>query len=158
MNLPIRKIVLTSSLLFLIIAAAKIISAFSESKILAMPDPVLNIPYKYLFLIVGGLELAVACICLFSQTNIIYKVGLLAWFSTILLTYRIGLYLIAYQRPCACLGNLTDSLHIKPELADRVMVVILAYLLITSYACLFTFWGPKRALKDGNSEVMVGSE
>jgi hypothetical protein len=41
-----------------------------------------------------------------------------------------------WKRPCGCLGNLTDALHISPVLADDIMKVVLAYLFISSYGLL----------------------
>jgi hypothetical protein len=38
------------------------------------------------------------------------------------------------------LGNLTDALHISPQTGDIAMKIILAYLLIGSYATLFWLW------------------
>jgi len=50
--------------------------------------------------------------------------------------YRLGLWWMHWHRPCSCLGNLTDALHISPQVADNVMKVLLAYLLIGSYGLL----------------------
>jgi hypothetical protein len=69
---------------------------------------------------------------------------LVAWLATSLLAYRIGLVAVGYHRPCPCLGNLTDALHIPPQIADTAMKIILAYLLIGSYATLFWLWRQHR--------------
>jgi cbb3-type cytochrome oxidase subunit 3 len=42
------------------------------------------------------------------------------------------------------MGNLADALHIPPQIADTAMKIILAYLLIGSYATLFWLWRQKR--------------
>jgi len=42
------------------------------------------------------------------------------------------------------MGNLTDALHIPPQIADTAMKIILAYLLIGSYASLFWLWRQHR--------------
>jgi hypothetical protein len=67
----------------------------------------------------------------------------LAWLSTSFLIYRFGLVWAGYHKPCPCLGNLTDALHIPPQTADTAMKIILAYLLIGSYATLFWLWRQK---------------
>jgi hypothetical protein len=45
-----------------------------------------------------------------------------------------------WHRPCNCLGNLTDALHISPQTADNIMKLLLAYLLIGSYGLMFWRW------------------
>jgi len=40
--------------------------------------------------------------------------------------------------------NLTDALHIPPQTAEMAMKIILAYLLIGSYATLFWLWRQRK--------------
>ena len=96
-----------------------------------------------MFCIAGIIELAVAYICLFTK-NISLQAGLVAVLSTNFLLYRFGLWLVGWHSPCLCLGNLTDALHISPETADTAMKIVLAYLLIGSYATLFWLWKEKK--------------
>jgi hypothetical protein len=42
------------------------------------------------------------------------------------------------------MGYFTDALHIPPQTADTVMKIILAYLLIGSYATLFWLWQQRK--------------
>ena len=51
-----------------------------------------------------------------------------------------GLWYLGWQRPCSCLGNLTDTLHISPHVADVAMKIVLAYLLVGSYGGLLCLW------------------
>jgi hypothetical protein len=44
---------------------------------------------------------------------------------------------LAIAKPCKCLGNLTDAIHIPPQTAESVMKITLAYLLVGSYVTLF---------------------
>jgi hypothetical protein len=92
---------------------------------------------------VGGIEVAVALVCIFSKRTWL-PAGLVAWLATGFLAYRIGLVAVGYHRPCSCMGNLTDALHIPPQTADTAMKIILAYLLIGSYASLFWLWRQHR--------------
>jgi hypothetical protein len=82
-------------------------------------------------------------VCIFSKRTWL-PAGLLAWLATSFLIYRIGLVAIGYHRPCHCLGNLTDALHIPPQTADTAMKIILAYLLLGSYATLFWLWTQRK--------------
>lgn len=120
-------------------ACAKLISSFGGGRILQYPDPILGIPFWQIFWLSGILELAVASICFFAK-RVELKSGLVAWLATSFLLYRLGLMWIGYSKPCSCLGNLTDALHIPPQTADTAMKIILAYLLIGSYASLFWLW------------------
>ena len=88
---------------------------------------------------VAFLSTVVAFICFYSR-NYVLRVGLVAWLATNILLYRVGLSLVHYEKPCSCLGTLTEALHIPPQTADNIMKIILAYLLIGSYACLFWLW------------------
>jgi hypothetical protein len=133
----------SSGLLLLITALAKIISATSSAQIMAISAPIVNISYRDLFIMVGLAEFMVA-ICLLFGKNLDLQVSLLAWLSTNILIYRIGLIWVGYHKPCSCLGNLTDALHIPPQTADTAMKIILAYLLIGSYATLFWLWRQRR--------------
>jgi hypothetical protein len=84
---------------------------------------------------------------------------LLAWLATSFLFYRFGLLLTGYHKPCGCLGNITDALHISPKNVDVGMKVILFYLLFGSYASLFWIWKQKRRLVLGAplNDKTVGS-
>ena len=61
---------------------------------------------------------------------------MIAGLSTLFAVYRIGLWSLGWHRPCSCLGNLTDALHLSPVIVDNVMKVLLAYLMIGSYSIL----------------------
>jgi hypothetical protein len=144
----------SAGLLLLFTAIAKIVSACGSARILQTPDPVLSIPFQDLFWIVGSLELLVAFFCLWGK-RLALPIGLVAWLATNFLAYRIALVTVDWHKPCSCLGNLTDALHISPQTADTAMKIILAYLLMGSYATLFWIWRqPKMA---GSSAVGAAS-
>ena len=85
-----------------------------------------------------GVE-GIALVCFFSKRQTL-ALGLVAWMSTNFVVYRLGLWWMDWKKPCNCLGNLTDALHISPQTADNIMKVILAYLLIGSYGLLIWRW------------------
>jgi hypothetical protein len=122
-------------MLLFVTAAAKLISSFGNAKILEQPEPILGISFRCLFWIVGIIELLVSFFCFFCKCLWV-RLGLIAWLATNFLGYRITLDLIGYHRPCLCLGNLTDALHISPQMASVAMEIILLYLLIGSYGSL----------------------
>ena len=48
---------------------AKLWSAFGEVKLLTVVDPILGIQFKCLMLAVGGAEVVIAAVCLFTKAN-----------------------------------------------------------------------------------------
>lgn len=135
--------IVSSGILLFLTAIAKLISAGGSARILQEPDPILTFKYYHVFWIVGLFELAAALICIFGK-KIELQAGLVALLATNFVFYRLGLIWVGYRRPCKCFGNLTDALHIPPQTADTAMKIILAYLLIGSYATLFWLWRQKR--------------
>jgi len=139
----IRFFVCSGCALLFFTSAAKLVSSFGGAGILQSIDPIFLISFRKLFRIFGAFELVMVCLCLLvKQTEL--KIIIIAWLSTSFLIYRSGLLLLGWQRPCHCLGNLTDTLHISPQSADTAMKIILAYLLIGSYATLFWLWRQQR--------------
>ncbi|MCW5555320.1 MAG: hypothetical protein KIS67_24560 [Verrucomicrobiae bacterium] len=119
--------------------AAKLWSALGTSKFLAAVDPILGIKFGQLLLAVGLAEIAVALVCCLSKRQTL-ALGLVAWLATNFLVYRVGLWWMDWKRPCGCLGNLTDALHLSPQAAENIMKVLLAYLLIGSYGLVIWRW------------------
>jgi hypothetical protein len=139
-----RLFILSAGVLLFLVAAAKLISSFGTATVLRMPDPILSIPFRQVFRVVGLLELIITAVCFFSK-NIELRVGLVAGLATTFVLYRLGLLWVGYHKPCNCLGSMTSELHISSAFADTIMKIILAYLLIGSYAALFwLFWRQRR--------------
>lgn len=133
----------SAGVLLLTTSTAKLISASGSARILQTSDPVLFLSFRDVFWVVGTIELVVAFICFFGK-RLGLQVGLVAWLTTYFVVYRLGLLWVGYQKPCSCMGDLTDALHISPQVADNAMKIVLAYLLLGSYATLFWLWKEKR--------------
>src|SRR4051812_40624213 len=116
MRLATRWFLYSVGVILALTAAAKFVSAMGNARILQSPDPIFGIPFRSVFWIVGGIEIVVALVCLFGR-RLNLGSGAVAWLATSFVFYRIGLLWVGYQRPCTCLGNLTDALHIRPETA-----------------------------------------
>jgi hypothetical protein len=140
---PIRFFMKSVGILLIITAVAKLISSAGNARILQIEDPIFYVPFRIMFQLIGSLELAVASICIFGR-RVGMQAVLVAWLATSFAVYRLGLLWIGYHKPCSCLGNLTDTLHIAPQTADTAMKIILAYLLIGSYATLFWLWRQRK--------------
>jgi len=103
----------------------------------------MGISFGHLMLAVGGIELVIASICPFDKYETL-KLELIAWLGTSFVVYRLGLCWMEWRKPCSCLGNLTDALHIQPQTADTAIKIILVYLLAGSYTCLFWLWRQRK--------------
>jgi len=127
----------------LMTALAKFVSGNGTAQVLQVSDPIFGIPFNNMLRLVGGFELIAAGICLFYKRTALQAV-LIAWLATSFLAYRLALLRIDYHGPCGCLGNLTGAIHMPAETAGLVLKIILIYLLIGSYACLFYCWRRNR--------------
>lgn len=137
-SLP-KGFILSAGAILVVTGIAKVWSFFGSSKLLAVADPIVGVPFGTLLLAVGLAEMALAVVCFFSQRPLL-AVMLVAWLSTNFFVYRLGLSWMGWHKPCNCLGSLTDALHISPQTADNIMKVVLAYLLIGSYGLLIWHW------------------
>jgi len=148
----------SAGFLLLITAAGKLVSAAGHAHILENEDPLLSISFRRVFETVGLFEVVIALFCFFGKRPIL-KAVLVAWLATNFLVYRLGLLWIGYHKPCSCMGNLTDALHIPPEIAGIAMKIILFYLLLGSYATWFWLWRRDGKVKRSmqNSEAMAGT-
>lgn len=131
--------VISFGIVLAITGLAKVAASWGSSPALDVLDPLLTIKFKHLLVVVGAIEAIIGFSCLRSRARSSSAL-LVAWLATNLLVYRLGLWFIDWRRPCGCLGNLTDLLHISPQLADNTMKGMLAYLLVGSYASLFWLW------------------
>lgn len=133
-------IVLASSGLILgLTGVAKLWSALGTSRALIIADPLLGISYEHLLAVVAVIEIVAATLCFFGRSREV-AVASVAYLSTNFLIYRIGLWWIGWKQPCGCMGSLTDALHIRPQTADHIALVLLIYMATASYALLFRQW------------------
>ena len=131
---------------FFTTAFAKIMSALGDAGILHGPDPIFGLEIRTVLLVAASIESIVALVCLRGMRSTL-QVGLVLWLSNTFVLYRVGLWIVKYDKPCPCLGTMTDALHISPQAADLAMKILLAYLLIGSYGILFWQWRQGRAQK-----------
>jgi len=150
-NICAKWFVIVVATILAIAGIAKIWASFGSVKSLSVTDPITGIQFRHLFLLVGVAELATASICLFRKTSEMSLV-LIAWIATSFAMYRLGLWWIDWKKPCGCLGNLTDAIHISPQAADNAMKVILACMLIGSYGTLLWLWKEKRKSRSAAAE------
>lgn len=129
----------SAGVLLLLLGCAKLVSSGSSEKILDLYNPVFPMTFRCLLIVAAGLEILVSIIC-FCKTSSALKMVAVGWISTNFLLYRIALHVVDYHKPCKCLGDLTDALHLSSQTAEMFTTIILAYLLIGSYVTLFWLW------------------
>ncbi len=132
-----NRFVFAAGVVLLITGFAKLWSAFSGVKLLDVADPLLGLPFRFLMLAAGVLEVAVAAACFFSSRPE-FTASLVVWLATSFGIYRLGLWWMDWNRPCPCLGNFADALHLSPAVTDGVLKAALAYLLVVGYASLYS--------------------
>ncbi|MEJ5236739.1 MAG: hypothetical protein WHT82_00120 [Limisphaera sp.] len=125
----IRGFVWSAGMVLLVTGLAKVWSSLEPSRAMEVQDPVLGVPFRWLMLAVGWLEVMVAAVCLVGG-RLQMALGLVGWLAGNLALYRLGLSWMDWKAPCGCLGHLTDALGVSPVTADRVMKVVLVYLLL----------------------------
>jgi predicted RNA-binding Zn-ribbon protein involved in translation (DUF1610 family) len=136
-----------------ILLAAALIRFFIATghlPVLALPDPMLGISLRFALLIVGGIELTFALICLFGK-NVRLQTGFLAWLSTCFVVFWLGLFWMHCHLQGTCLGSLNDPLNLSRGAIGYVMRFIPVCLLLGSYAALLHLW----LAKAGKAEDMV---
>lgn len=140
---PYRLYYFSVGILMLITSSAKLVSAVGTMHILDINEPIFHISFRHVFWVAGLFELFIALFC-FLDVQMWYQAGMVACLATNFVFYRLGLIWIGWRKPCSCMGNLTDVLHIPPQAADTAMKIILAYLLIGSYTTLFWLWRQRK--------------
>jgi hypothetical protein len=126
----------TAGAVLLATGTAKVWSSFGHAKVIAVPDPILGLPFGELMALVGGAELVVAVLCFCASVDLSLKIGLVAWLATNFLIYRVALWCIGWHHPCNCMGALAGAIHLPDQVADRIMKGVLVYLLVGSYVLL----------------------
>jgi hypothetical protein len=140
----------SAGVILLITALAKLLSAGGSARILSQSDPIFKISFRWLLTIVGIFELAVAAFCFFAN-RLRAQATVLAWLGTNFVFYRFSLFWIGYHKPCPCLGQLTDVLHVSPQIADGALKCILTYLIFGSYGTLLWLTVQSRRAKKCNA-------
>jgi len=142
-----RLFILSAGVILFITGAAKIVSALGRVPILGKPDPIFGIPFNYLLLSVGLMELVIAVLCL-TSANQNLALGLVGALSVNFFGYRAGLWIIHWPGYCPCLGTLTQALHLSRHHANVLTGIILSYLLLGSFSFLaWSWWALKRKVR-----------
>lgn len=142
----IKLFIYSAGAVLLAAALERLLIATGNVQALALPEPVLGIPLRHAVLMIGGLELVVALICLFGkQTGL--QIGWLAWLATDFVLYRIGLFAMHCHPQATCIGSITDPLHFSRGTMGILIGFLPFYLLLGSYAVAIWLWLEGRRAK-----------
>jgi hypothetical protein len=124
--------------LLLIVSVGKFYSAINPPMSLLEAEPVFRISLRTLFIIAASTEGVVGVLCLLRAPGIATSL-LILWLSCLFLSYRFALYLLGYNGPCNCMGELTERLHISSSTGDMIMRVLLLFMLLGGIATFNNF-------------------
>jgi hypothetical protein len=129
MNVParlVRRYFNSVAAILLVTAVAKLGSAFGHARILDAEEPVFGLGFRHVFIGAAVLEILVAFVCAFAP-SVRARAMVLAWVGASFVIYRVAIYFIGYQKPCPCLGTLTEAIGLSPTVADTTLKVLLVY-------------------------------
>jgi hypothetical protein len=135
-----RRFLIAAGMILAITGLAKLFTVTGDTTLLRVNDPIFGVEFRYLMFGVGLAELLVSGFCFFSRWEG-FSTLMVAWIASGFLAYRIGIRVVGWERPCGCLGNLTDVLRISPHVAEWISIGLLGFLLAGSYG---TFLGLNR--------------
>ena len=135
----IKPFIYSAGGILLAAALIRFVIAAGNAQVLALPEPMLGIPLRYAVLAVGAFELVVALICLFGK-RIGLQIGWLAWLATNYVVFWLGLVWQHCSPQGACIGGLTDPLHIYHGTTGYVFEFMPFGLLLGSCAAAAALW------------------
>lgn len=132
----------------LLTATGKLLMALGNARPLDMPSPIIGfLSNRELISLAAGSEVAIAILILSNLTGLRLALGAVAVLATVFVGYRLMLWLTGFHGYCDCLGNITDSLNLRPEQADRIALGMLLYFLVGSCTFLVGAWRCGLALR-----------
>jgi hypothetical protein len=132
-----RLFTLSASVVLALTGLAKIYSGFGKAHLLEVADPIFGTAFRVTMVSTGSLELVVAVVCLLD-TRLSAAPALVTLLGSSFLIYRAGLHWTGWHKPCNCLGTLTDSIGLSPDIADFLLKTISAYLFVGGYILLLS--------------------
>jgi hypothetical protein len=127
-----RRFLVVAGIILAVTGFAKLFTVTGDTTLLQVADPIFGVEFRYLMAAVGMLELIIAGLCFFSKNETLNTL-MVAWLASGFLLYRIGIRALDWERPCGCLGSLTDIFQLSPQTADRIAIGLLGFLLVGSY-------------------------
>jgi hypothetical protein len=130
-----RRFLIAAGIILAVTGLAKLFTLTGDTTLLRVRDPIFGVEFRSLMAMVGIIEIFIAGFCVFSKRGVMSTI-MVAGISSGFLLYRVGIRSVDWQRPCGCLGNITDVFGIAPQVAEQISVGLLAFLLVGSYGLL----------------------
>jgi len=127
-------VVVKVSIISLLVATGvlKLVTCVSEVPMLGIESTVLApLTVRQVVGLAALLELGVASFMVVSRSLLLCGVAGL-WFSTVLVIYRLSREFLNAGEPCHCLGSLSKWLGLSDRSADRLSLIVAAYVLAAS--------------------------
>ena len=128
----IQLFIKSAGALLLAAALERFLVAAGNVQIVSLGDPLTGIPFRYVILMVGILELVVAVVCLFGKRPFLQGV-LIMWLSVDYGIWWIGM---KGHPQASAAGSFTDPLHLSGGLTGFAISAIPIYLFVGSCALL----------------------
>lgn len=129
----------SSGVLLWFTGVAKLLTILAGAPVLGSNDPLLGLKFSVLFVVAGSVEVLLGILLILPNLlNDSLKTILVAWVSTELMFYRLCLLYIGWHGPCPCLGSLTETLRVRPEVVDWLLIAALTYMLVGSWWMLLS--------------------
>jgi FtsH-binding integral membrane protein len=127
-----QRFVQSAFVLLALTAIVKVISALGTARILDQPEPLFQMmTHRQMMFMAAGLEVFVIWM-MWRERSPVGRAALVAWLGMVFLIYQAGLWWVAYDGPCPCLGNITAALGIPAATAGLLTKGMLVYLLAGS--------------------------
>ena len=143
-----RNFILGATVLLAITGASKILSALGDARSLSALDPILGLSLRQIFFLSGATELSVVAFCYAKKQDMRLCLYAICWLATTFLAYRAGAWMLGWERPFGCLGELPRLLRLSSATAEATIKCLLGYLVVGSYSLLL--FRPKVPSERGN--------
>jgi len=128
-----------SVVMLLAAATFKLLSLSGHARILDQPDPILGLTNRWMYLVIGVVELLVVMYILFGRSRMA-KSALLLWLGSNFAVYRLAHWWLAVPEPCACLGRATDWLPSIKAFVHPTLQGIVGFLIVGGAVSLWWHW------------------
>ncbi len=132
-----------SAVLLLATGVVKVVSAFSDSRLLQQLNPIFGISNGWVFAFIGTIEIYIASAVAFSRNSLL-RTSLLALLVTGFLAYRSALVVLHIPGPCKCLGAATEWIPVLAVYETPLMNATLGFLALSYGFLLMAALRPRK--------------
>jgi len=142
--LKCRFFISSVALVLLVTSLAKLYSATGTAPVLELPEALLPMSNRQMFMCAGLVELITAAYLWLGNSEVI-KLVWIAWLGGNFVLYRVASVLFVVGRPCPCLGSMTERIPLKPGTISNILGGIVIYMIFGSCFFLVAHWNRKKS-------------